>query len=154
MKKVLLGLLALSSLAFAKEGVPAPIVVAEPVVQAYVAPMASPYLTLRVGGDINPRYDRAELGYNSNFMNGILNTHSEILGKSLNDKNAKGFGFEVAAEYMYPIHQLPGLELGLGLAFQRHGKLNSVNNQFSTTGENFNELHGEEILPPDSIISI
>ncbi|MGL4534359.1 MAG: outer membrane beta-barrel protein, partial [Fusobacteriaceae bacterium] len=42
----------------------------------------------------------------------------------------KGFGFEVAAEYMYPVHQLPGLELGLGLAFQRHAKLNSVNNDF------------------------
>ncbi|MGL4533769.1 MAG: hypothetical protein ACRCUA_01720, partial [Fusobacteriaceae bacterium] len=117
MKKVLLGLLALSSLAFAKEAVPAPIVVAEPVVQAYVAPMPSPYLTLRVGGDIDPRYDRAE-------------SSSQLAGLNLNDKNGKGFGFEVAAEYMYPVHQLPGLELGLGLAFQRHAKLNSVNNDF------------------------
>ena len=110
---VLSSLLVVTSIASAKEYVAKPErskeIVAEPVVVEEVvtvapvveaAPVVTPesYLTLRVGGDITPRYKEA-FGWNG--------------------RDGKNFGGEVALEYMREIMN-SGFELGLGAAYQRH----------------------------------
>lgn len=160
MKKVLLGLVALSSLAAAKEMVAAPVVAVEPA-PVYVAPAPvypAPYLNLRFGGDIAPRYKQANLDFDvvgSDAATEWFNVHSGAFGTKLNDKDGKGFGWEVAAEYMYPIKELKGLELGLGVAFQRHARFDSVNHNYSDDVLNILNEHGIEIgdeLPPEAIV--
>lgn len=156
MKKILFGLLALSSLVVAKEVVPAPAKAVEaPVAYAPHVATPAPYLNLRFGGDIAPRYKEASLDYNSDFfLADFLNRNPSILGKSLNDKKADGFGFEVAAEYMYPIKQVKGLELGLGIAFQRHGKISSIDNSYTKTLNEILEGNDLPTIPEVGDVSI
>ena len=61
------------------------------------------YLTLRVGGDVAPRYKQAH-----------------VEDYTLNDKDGKNFGGEVALEFMRELWPESGFQLGLGVAYQRH----------------------------------
>ncbi|MEG0134439.1 MAG: porin family protein [Bacilli bacterium] len=130
MKKLALfvtGILVVSSTLFAKENMQKPIspskeIIAEPIVIEEVVITETPvlvpetYLTLRLGGDIAPRYKSASFDHGEH-------------GYDINDKSGDDWGGEVALEFMRQIWPEYGLQLGLGAAYQRHAdaKSNSYN---------------------------
>lgn len=112
MKKIIFGLIALSTMTFAKEVVPSPTTAPE-VAPVIAAPAIYPVLGnrniyLRVGGDFYTRYN--DISYES---------------FKLAEKSADGFGFEAALEYT-KISISRTLELGLGVAYQSHAGFKSV----------------------------
>ncbi|MGX6592322.1 outer membrane beta-barrel protein [Cetobacterium ceti] len=88
-----------------KEVVEQPMVVEEVstvVVQDIVPKKNKQYLVLKVGGDISPEYENANL-------NGVVN-----------EKSAKNLGYEISLEFMQQLWH-SNFEVGLGTAYQRHG---------------------------------
>lgn len=113
MKKIIFGLIALSTMTFTKEIIPAPTVVSE-VTPVMIAPAISPILGdrniyLRVGGDLYTQFN--DISY-------------ESIAK-LAEKSADGFGFEAALEYT-KISTSRAFELGLGIAYQSHAGFKNV----------------------------
>lgn len=118
MKKILLGLLVLGAIAHAKEIVPAPIVQPEaPVVPVVVAPAWNFYL--RGGADVWSTYNDISFDdFNHDFSLG---------------KKTKGLGWEAGLE-MTRGFWLEHLELGLGVAFQRHARFKSKDGDYLLDG--------------------
>ncbi len=92
MKKVLLGIFALSCISMAVE------------TNVY----------LRAGGDISGEFDVLKAG-----VSGVLDV-SVNESIDVNDKDADGFGWEIAVEATREIY--PNLEFGFGVAFQDHDR--------------------------------
>lgn len=98
-----------------KEAVEQPMVVEEVstvVIQDIVPKKNKQYLVLKVGGDIAPEYENADLA-------GVIN-----------EKSAKNLGYEVSLEFMQQLWH-SNFEVGLGTAYQKHGGVKSVESGLS-----------------------
>lgn len=146
MKKILFGLLALSSLVVAKEVVSTPAVSAEPTSVYTSKTQATPnnYFSVRFGGDMLSRYKQASVDLPTE-------EYLDDWGYSgkLNEKKASGFGWELALEGMREVWADQGLELGLGLAYQRHSKTKGYDNSGEFLGDQ--EFWTQETKSFDSI---
>lgn len=128
MKKILMGLMALTSVIYAKEVTPAPVVVEEvkPMEEVYVAGASDKNwkgkynLYMRAGGDVYSQFN--DIDYEGNKLGG---------------KNSKGTGYEIALE-LTKMSINRDVEVGLGIAYQRHGKFKSVNGVYNFEGDILN----------------
>lgn len=112
MKKILIGLLALTAISYAKEVVPAPIVQEEAKpVEVYVADNYY-NVYLRAGGDVYSQFNRIDYE-----------------GIGLGGKSSKGMGYELALELTKSTLDRT-LEVGWGVAYQKHAKFKSENGIF------------------------
>ena len=113
MKKILIGLLALTAISYAKEVTPAPIVKeeAKPIEEVYV-PAKYYNVYLRAGGDVYSQFNRVDYE-----------------GVGLGGKSSKGMGYEVALELTKSTLDNM-LEVGWGVAYQKHAKFKSEDGIF------------------------
>lgn len=122
MKKIIIGLAAFSAIAMGKEVVPEPEYVPE--VSYYQSGESrSPfYATVRGGLDFFDSYDTATLSHSEGFLNKYR------FSKQINEEDGNGIGWEIALEGMYRLPQVEGLDVGLGIAFQKHAEMKGKNN--------------------------
>lgn len=127
MKKILLGLLAITAIGYAKEVTPAPLVVEEvkPVIEEeiYLAGATKREwrkkynLYVRAGGDVYSQFN--EIDYE---------------GIDLGGKSSKGTGYEVALE-LTKVSVNRDVEVGFGVGYQKHGKFKSVDGLLDIDGD-------------------
>ncbi|MGL5099826.1 MAG: hypothetical protein ACRC6B_07345, partial [Fusobacteriaceae bacterium] len=120
MKKILIGLLALTAISYAKEVTPAPIVQeeAKPIEQVYV-PAKYYNVYLRAGGDVYSQFNRID-----------------VEGTGLGGKSSKGMGYEVALELTKSTLD-NALEVGWGVAYQKHSSFKSESGEFFDDPDTF-----------------
>ncbi|MGL5964242.1 MAG: outer membrane protein [Fusobacteriaceae bacterium] len=117
MKKILLGLLALTSISFAKEITPAPIVQEE--VKPIVAPHKYYNVYLRAGGDVYSQFNRID-----------------VERVALGGKSSEGMGYDLALELTKSTLN-HALEVGLGVAYQNHSSFKSKRGEFFEDSKTF-----------------
>lgn len=136
MKKLSLALgslLLVSGVAYGKEVAVAPVeVVTETVYVAAVAPSPVTNVYGRVGLDLWSEYD-----------------NSSIVAAQVSDGDTDGIGFEVALEVTRNITDR--LELGLGIAYQRHADLNSYNWNLGELTDGYIDKVGVDVDRYDSV---
>lgn len=129
MKKIMIGLMVLTAIGYAKEITPAPIVVEEVKLVAqeeiYVAGVSNREwkgkynLYVRAGADVYSQFN--DIDYNNIDLGG---------------KSSKGTGYEVALE-ITKVSVNRDVEVGFGLGYQKHGKFKSINGLVDIEGDIF-----------------
>lgn len=130
MKKILIGLLALTAASYAKEVVPAPIVQEEAkVVEQVYIPEKYYNAYFRAGGDVYSQFNE-------------IDPYRVDLG----GKSTKGLGYDLALE-LTKLSVNRDWEVGLGVAYQRHADFKSTSGLISELGDYESDLDSFDSFP-------